>query len=67
MSDVFENAEKFADSHEKQVDAGIEKAGQQIDDRTGNKYDKEVDKAEHLAEQHVGDGNPDSNRDDNQS
>jgi hypothetical protein len=58
MSDLFKDAEKFADSHEKQVDEGLDRAGKAAETRTGDKYDKEINSGVGGAEKHVGDGNP---------
>lgn len=52
----MDKAKDFADDHDKQVDEGIEKAGQQVDQRTGNKYDSQVDKGVDAAQQHTGGG-----------
>ena len=40
----LDKAKELADKHDKQVDQGLEKAGDQIDERTGNKYSSQVDK-----------------------
>ncbi len=58
MSDFLNKAEQFAGKHEKQVDEGLDKAGEQVDERTGHRYDKEVDKGVQAAEQHVHKQNP---------
>lgn len=60
MSDYIEKAEKFAGQHEKQVDEGLERAGEQVDERTGHKYDKEVDKGVQAAEKQIEDRRNDS-------
>jgi hypothetical protein len=52
----MDKAKDFADDHDKQVDEGIEKAGDQVDKRTGNKYDSQVDKGVDQAQQRTGDG-----------
>jgi hypothetical protein len=51
-----DKAKDFADQHDKQVDEGIEKAGDQVDQRTGNKYDSQVDKGVNAAQEHTGGG-----------
>jgi len=58
MSEMFEEAKKFAESHPQQVDKGIEEAARQAEKRTGDRYDKEIDKAVSEAEQHIGDHEP---------
>jgi MT0933-like antitoxin protein len=61
MSGFFDEAKELADSHEKQVDEGMEKIAQEVDERTGNKYDNQIDSGVRAAEKHVGDGNPGNN------
>jgi hypothetical protein len=52
----IDKAKDFADDHDKQVDEGIEKAGDQVDKRTGDKYSSQVDKGVDAAQQHTGEG-----------
>jgi hypothetical protein len=52
----MDKAKDFADDHDKQVDEGIEKAGEQVDKRTGNKYESQVDKGVDQAQQRTGSG-----------
>jgi class 3 adenylate cyclase len=52
----LDDAKDFADKHDKQVDEGLEKAGEQVDKRTGDKYDSQVDKAVDEAQRRTGDG-----------
>jgi len=52
----MDKAKDFADDHDKQVDEGIEKAGEQVDKRTGDKYDSQVDKGVQEAQQRTGAG-----------
>ncbi|XVV11883.1 antitoxin [Actinoplanes sp. CA-131856] len=52
----MDQAKDFADKHDKQVDEGLEKAGDQVDDRTGNKYSSQVDKGVDQAQERTGDG-----------
>ncbi|MEU4221779.1 antitoxin [Actinoplanes sp. NPDC026623] len=51
-----DKAKDFADEHDKQVDEGIEKAGDQIDDRTGNRHSTQIDKGVDQAQQRTGTG-----------
>jgi hypothetical protein len=51
-----DKAKDFADEHDKQVDAGIGKAGDQVDKRTGDQYSSQVDKGVDEAQQHTGGG-----------
>ncbi len=52
----MDDAKKFADQHDEQVDQGLEKAGDQIDERTGNKYSGQIDKGVDEAQQRTGAG-----------
>ena len=56
MGDFMDRAKNFADDHDKQVDQGLEKAGDQIDDRTGGKYTSQVDKGVDEAQERTGEG-----------
>ena len=51
-----DKAKDFADKHDEQVDQGIEKAGDQVDQRTGDKYSSQVDKGVDAAQQRTGAG-----------
>ncbi|MDR6322759.1 antitoxin [Actinoplanes couchii] len=53
----LDKAKDFLDKHDEQVDAGLEKLGEQVDQRTGQKYSGHIDKAVDLAQQHTGQGN----------
>jgi hypothetical protein len=59
MNDFMDKAKNFADQHDDKVDEGIEKAGEQVDQRTGGKYDEKIDKGVDMAQQHTGDGDQD--------
>jgi hypothetical protein len=52
----MDNAKDFADKHDKQVDQGLDKAGDQIDDRTGNKHSDQIDKGVDQAQARTGAG-----------
>ena len=52
----MDKAKDFADQHDEQLDQGIEKAGDQVDKRTGDKYSSQVDKAVDQAQQRSGEG-----------
>ncbi len=52
----MDKAKDFADKHDEQVDQGIDKAGDQIDDRTGNKHSAQIDKGVDAAQQRTGAG-----------
>jgi hypothetical protein len=52
----LEDAKKFVDEHDEQVDAAIEKAGDLADEQTGDKYAGQIDKVQDLAEEKTGHG-----------
>ena len=52
----LDDAKKFIDEHDDQVDQAIEKAGDLVDDKTGDKYADKIDKAQNMAEEKTGDG-----------
>ncbi|MEU4689438.1 antitoxin [Actinoplanes sp. NPDC023714] len=52
----LDKAKDFADDHDKQVDEGLEKAGDQADQRTGQKYSDQIDKGVDTAQQRTGAG-----------
>lgn len=52
----LDDAKKFIDEHDDQVDAAIEKAGDLVDDKTGGAYAGQVDKVQDFAEDKTGDG-----------
>ncbi|GAA4569175.1 hypothetical protein GCM10023176_25160 [Micromonospora coerulea] len=59
MSDFTDKAQDFADKHDKQVDQGLDKAGEMADQRTGGKYDEQTDKGVDMAQQRTGEGDTD--------
>ncbi|MFJ5616214.1 antitoxin [Micromonospora sp. NPDC093243] len=52
----MDKAKDMADKHDKQVDQGIEKAGDAADKRTGGKYDEQIDKGVDQAQARTGEG-----------
>ncbi len=52
----LDKAKDFADDHDKQVDEGIQKAGDQVDQRTGDKYSSQIAKGVDEAQEHTGAG-----------
>ena len=56
MGGFLDKAKDFADDHDKQVDQGLEKAGDFADQKTGGKYDDQIDKGVDTAQQRTGDG-----------
>jgi hypothetical protein len=56
MSDFLSRAKSLADQHDEQVDQALEKAGDQIDERTGDKYAEHVDRGVNEAQKRTGEG-----------
>ncbi|GGN07837.1 hypothetical protein FHR83_002513 [Actinoplanes campanulatus] len=56
MTDFLDKAKKFADQHDEQVDQGLEKAGDQIDERTGNRYSDQIGRGVDEAQKRTGEG-----------
>ncbi|MEV7329463.1 antitoxin [Micromonospora sp. NPDC093244] len=56
MGDFMDKAKDLADKHDKQVDQGMEKAGDMADKRTGGKYDDQIDKGVDQAQARTGEG-----------
>ncbi|MGN9774578.1 antitoxin [Micromonospora sp. H33] len=56
MSEFMDKAKDFADKHDKQVDQGLDKAGDQADKRTEGKYDEQIDKGVDMAQARTGEG-----------
>jgi hypothetical protein len=52
----LDDAKKFIDDHDDQVDQAIEKAGDLVDDKTGGTYADKVDQAQDMAQEKTGDG-----------
>ncbi|MEU4424161.1 antitoxin [Actinoplanes sp. NPDC024001] len=52
----MDEAKEFADKHDEQVDKGLDKAGDQVDQRTGNKYSDQVDRGVDEAQKRTGAG-----------
>lgn len=52
----LDKAKELADKHDKQVDQGLEKAGDQIDKRTGGKHSDQIDSGVDQAQARTGQG-----------
>ena len=52
----MDKAKDFADDHDKQVDEGLQKAGDKVDERTGGKHSSQIDKAVDEGQQRTGAG-----------
>lgn len=56
MGSFMDKAKNLADKHDKQVDQGLERAGDMADKRTGGKYDQHIDKGVDQAQRRTGEG-----------
>jgi hypothetical protein len=56
MMGFTDKAKDFADQHDEQVDKGLQKAGDQVDERTGEKHSAQIDKGVDQAQQRTGSG-----------
>jgi hypothetical protein len=54
MTEFLNKAKEFADSHDEQVDKAIDRTGEEVDERTGQRYDKQIDKGAEFAKEHTG-------------
>jgi MT0933-like antitoxin protein len=54
MSEFMHEAEQMASEHSDVADKGIQEAGQIADDKTGGKFDSEIQGAEQKAEGYLG-------------
>lgn len=52
----LDKAKDLANKHDEQVDQGLEKAGDQIDQRTGGKHSDQIDKGVDQAQARTGAG-----------
>jgi hypothetical protein len=52
----LDDAKKFIDEHDDQVDQAIEKAGDVVDQKTDGKFADKIDKVQDMAEEKTGDG-----------
>jgi hypothetical protein len=46
---IFDKAKDALSGQQDKVDAGVEKAGDMVDDKTGDKYTEQVDKGQEMA------------------
>jgi hypothetical protein len=56
VGDFLDKAKNAADKHDDKVDQGLERAGDQVDERTGGKHSSQVDGAVDQAQQRTGGG-----------
>jgi hypothetical protein len=52
----LDKAKELIDKHDEQVDQGLEKLGDEVDKRTGNKYSSQIDRGVDEAQKRTGEG-----------
>jgi hypothetical protein len=52
----LDKAKDFSNDHDKQVDEGVQKVGDQADERTGEKHSAQIDKGVDFAQERTGSG-----------
>ena len=62
FSDMADKAKDFAGDHDKQSDEAFDKAEQFADDKTGNKYDSQIQSGEQKAKNYLGVEDQDQNQ-----
>ena len=56
MSKLVDKAKELLGKHDDKVDQGLDKVGEQADQRTGQKYTGGVDKGTRMAKERTGEG-----------
>ena len=54
MSDFLDQAKKLASEHSELVDEGLDKAADMAKEKTGGKYDEQIDAGEEKVEDFLG-------------
>ncbi|HLL68060.1 MAG TPA: antitoxin [Micromonosporaceae bacterium] len=54
MNDFLDKAKDLAGKHDDKVDQGLERAGDEVDERTGARYSTQVDKGVDFAQERTG-------------
>jgi MT0933-like antitoxin protein len=52
---IFDKAKDAMSGQQDKVDAGVEKAGDMVDERTDSKYAEQVDQGQDMAKEKLGD------------
>jgi len=56
VNSFMDKAKDFADEHDEQVDQGLDRAGDEVNKRTGDKYEKRSTRPSDTAQQRTGGG-----------
>lgn len=62
LGGLGDKAKDFASQHQDQVDQGVDKAGDAVNQRTDDKYEDQVTKGEDAVRDHLDDGDDSGNR-----
>ena len=54
FGDMADKAKDFVGDHDKQSDEALDKASEFVDDKTGNKYDSQIQSGQDKAENYLG-------------
>ena len=67
FDNMKDKAEDLAKEHPDQVNEGLEKAGDFADEKTGGKFEDQIDKGQDFARDRMGNGEGQDENQDNQS
>jgi hypothetical protein len=66
MSEFMDKAKKLASEHSEQADQGLDKAAEMAGEKTGGKYDSQIQAGEQKVEDYLGVQDQDQDNQDNQ-
>jgi hypothetical protein len=56
MTDFIDKARDLAAQHDDKVDQALDRAGDEVDERTGQKYTEQIDRGVDMAQERTGEG-----------
>ncbi|MGZ0147828.1 antitoxin [Kribbella sp. WER1] len=65
FDEMKDKAEELAKDHPDQVNEGLEKAGDFVNEKTGNKFGDQIEQGENFARDQLGGQGGDNNQDNN--
>lgn len=63
---MFDDAKKFVDEHDEQVDQVLDKAGDIVNEKTGGQYGDQIEQGVNFAQQQTGGGDTSQQQDQQQ-
>lgn len=63
---MFDDAKKFVDEHDEQVDQVLDKAGDIVNEKTGGQYGDQIEQGVNFAQQQTGGGDTSQQQQDQQ-